>query len=195
MGGSSIYNRGVFNLLRIADVLSPVECASIVKALRGAASAPATVSGSSGPFEPRTRKTLRLSVPQEIVALILGRLTLQHDTLEAHFGLALGACEEPQFLLYRAGDFFVAHQDGNTPTVHDDTRFRRLSVVIFLNSDYQGGSFVMHGRWPQHELRQEVAAVSGTLIAFPAETTHEVLPVHDGERFTIVTWLGSATSS
>jgi SM-20-related protein len=112
--------------------------------------------------------------------------------LENHFGVELNELEEPQFLHYRPGDFFVAHQDGNTPLIRDETLARKGSVIIFLNDQgegYEGGSLVMHGKYPDWEYRQDATAAAGTLIAFRSETTHEVLPVTRGERFTIVSWL------
>ena len=110
--------------------------------------------------------------------------------------MTLKECEEPQFLRYEPGDFFVAHQDGNTPLIHDDSRFRKVSVVLFLSraSDepspetYGGGELVMHGPYSGPILREKVNAVPGTLVAFRAETTHEVTPVTHGERFTVVSW-------
>ena len=73
--------------------------------------------------------------------------------LEQHFGLALSECEPPQFLRYQDGDFFVPHQDGNTPLIHDDSRFRKISAVLFLSAQadepapdsYGGGALVLHG--------------------------------------------------
>jgi SM-20-related protein len=116
--------------------------------------------------------------------------------LEQHFALSLSSCEEPQFLRYRPGDFFVAHQDGNTPLIHDDTRFRKVSAIIFLSGQseapapghYGGGSLVFHGPYSGPQLRVPVTPPAGTLLCFRAETTHEVLPVTHGERISIVSW-------
>ena len=93
-------------------------------------------------------------------------------------------------LLQETVHYFVAHQDGNTPLLHDDTRFRRISVVLFLSEpeSYGGGALLFHGRYPDFDTRHEVAAAPGTLVAFRSETTHEVTPVTRGERFTIVSW-------
>jgi predicted 2-oxoglutarate/Fe(II)-dependent dioxygenase YbiX len=38
---------------------------------------------------------------------------------------------------------FVAHQDGNTPLIRDKARFRRVSIVIYVNADYSGGSLLL----------------------------------------------------
>jgi SM-20-related protein len=118
------------------------------------------------------------------------------QALEQHFGLPLGECEAPQFLRYRTGDFFVPHQDGNTPLVFDQSRFRKISAVIFLNQHseeplpetYGGGSLVLHGHYSGPALRVPIAAAPGLLVAFRSETTHEVTPITHGERCTIVSW-------
>jgi predicted 2-oxoglutarate/Fe(II)-dependent dioxygenase YbiX len=51
---------------------------------------------------------------------------------------------------------------------------------------YCGGSLVFHPRGAGELLR--LTGEAGTLVAFRAETTHEVTPVNDGERFTIAGW-------
>src|SRR5687767_1637114 len=103
--------------------------------------------------------------------------------------------EAPQFLRYETGDFFVPHQDGNTPMIYDESRFRKISVVIFLSTPsdepepetYGGGSLVFHGPFTTNE-RLPLNPAPGTLVAFRSETTHEVTQVTHGERYTIVTW-------
>ena len=151
---------------------------------------------TEGRVEPGVRKTMRLAVPPETRDRVTQLLTARKADLEAHFGLPLTACEEPQFLRYRVGDFFVPHQDGNTPLVYDDSRFRRISVVVFLSAaseepapdTYGGGTLVFHGHYTGPTLRVPVTPPAGTLVAFRAETTHEVTPVTHGERYTIVSW-------
>ena len=111
-----------------------------------------------------------------------------------HFGLALKQLEEPQFLRYEAGDYFVAHQDGNTGLLRSEREERKVSAVVFLNSQsetpgpdaYGGGSLLFHPRGASEPFR--LTAEAGILVAFRAETTHEVEPVTHGERFTIASW-------
>jgi SM-20-related protein len=104
--------------------------------------------------------------------------------LVQHFDRHVSRCEEPQFLRYQAGDYFVAHQDGNTGLIFDDSRFRLITAIIFVNDDFGAGELVLHNG----NVRSAVPASAGTLVAFPAETTHEVVPITSGERYTIVTW-------
>jgi SM-20-related protein len=104
--------------------------------------------------------------------------------------VSLSECEEPQFLRYRKGDFFVAHQDGNTGLLLLDTERRLISTVIFLSRESEspepdafcGGSLVFS------DSGFHVPAKPGTLVAFRSETTHEVTPVTHGERLSIASW-------
>jgi predicted 2-oxoglutarate/Fe(II)-dependent dioxygenase YbiX len=116
------------------------------------------------------------------------------SAVEEHFGVGLKELEEPQFLRYETDDFFVAHQDGNTGMLRSEREDRKVSAVVFLNAQsetpgpdaYGGGSLVFHPRGASEAVRP--TAEAGTLVAFRAETTHEVEPVTHGERFTIASW-------
>ena len=148
-----------------------------------AAGEPATVLGSPRPSS--ARRATRIAVSENARTAIVGLLEGLKPRIEAHFNRALDGFEAPQFLRYGPGDYFVAHQDGNTPLVHDESRFRKVSVVIFVSAPdaYSGGSLVLHAEPPV-----TLAPAPGTLVAFPSETTHEVLPVTRGERLSIVSW-------
>jgi SM-20-related protein len=50
---------------------------------------------------------------------------------------------------------------------------------------------VLHGRYQEPEQRVPLAPAPGTLVAFAAETTHEVTPIAHGERLSIVSWYRS----
>ncbi len=145
------------------------------------------------------RRTRRVTVSLKTATAVRARLYEYRRQLEQHFEITLNDCEEPQFLCYRTGDFFVAHQDGNTGLLRlDSDRSRRVSVSIFLNSEsdeavntdsFVGGSLVFSD-W-RSDAKQRVRAEAGTLIAFRSELTHEVTPVTTGSRYAIVTWFGA----
>jgi SM-20-related protein len=191
------YDAGMIDMFEVKSFLSPAECAELRAELGQAAGSQATVLSreAGGEIRPLVRRSTRMSVPPHTAEQITARLMLQKDALEHRFGHKLTSCEPPQFLRYLPGDFFVAHQDGNTPLIHDHSRFRKVSAVIFLSAfsespaadSYGGGALVLHGPWCP-ALRIPLTPAPGTLICFRAETTHEVLPVTHGERFTIVSW-------
>jgi SM-20-related protein len=181
----------MFDLLVARDFLDASSRETILNQLRTASAEAATVYGqaAAGAVYPRVRSTKRLQVTAAVRDLVLAKLAEWKSAIEKHFGVALDRCEEPQFLRYETGDFFVAHQDGNTPLVHDDSRFRKISTIIFLSSpeSYEGGSLVFRGRYPDFEA-QTAAAECGSMVAFRSETTHEVTPLTSGQRYTIASW-------
>lgn len=188
----------MIDLLHIERFLDDATRAEIVAELERAHGAPATVlSADMGGRMDTARRTTRVAVSPETRALVRQRLMERKTQIETHFGVAVAECEEPQFLRYETGDYFVPHQDGNTPMVWDDSRFRRISAVIFLSAQseepapdtYGGGALVFHGPYnTAPNERVAAAAEPGTLVTFRAETTHEVTPVTHGVRYTIATW-------
>lgn len=193
---------GGFDLYVIRNFFDAGTCAELLAELRRSAAAPATVygRGEPGSVDERVRKVSRLTPPRETSERVLRRLSERRAEVGGHFGLSLGGCEEPQFLRYGVGDFFVAHQDGNTGMLRSERElWRKVSVVVFLNRQseapggdaYCGGSLVF-SEWRAGRGREELRlrGEAGTLVAFRAETTHEVLPVTHGERFTIAGWYG-----
>jgi SM-20-related protein len=174
-------------------------CEEIIAEMRSAESGPAAIHGGSKSIDERVRKAARVMPSQETVGLVRRRLLECKLHIEAHFQISLSDCEEPQFLRYHVGDFFVAHQDGNTPLLKfDRDRVRLVSAVIFLSQQsavpapgtYSGGSLVFSGTLvdPSYRETREVAGEIGTLVAFRSETTHEVTPVTHGERHSIACW-------
>ena len=170
--------------------------AEVFAAVRASGGAPATVygRGDSGAVDERMRRTTRVSPPLEVEELVKRLLLSRTRAVEEHFGLSLGELEEPQFLRYVTGDFFVAHQDGNTGLLRSEREARKVSAVIFLNTQteqpgpdtYGGGSLVFHPRGAPEPVR--LTGEAGALVLFRAETTHEVEPITRGERFTIASW-------
>lgn len=183
----------MLDLLHIENFLDGATVAKLLAELREADAAPATVYGSeSGAVNVRMRRTTRMTVPDSTRDAIAKRLLDDKQLFEKHFGLELRECEEPQFLRYRTGDFFVAHQDGNTPLLRlERGRDRAVSIVLFLSdaASYEGGALVFTGSYEERYRRVAAEAAAGTLVAFRSETTHEVTPVTQGERFTIASWL------
>lgn len=184
------------DLLVIKDFLDARTREELVVELRWAGGGPATVYGqaAAGAVNPRVRRVARIVVSPETRERVMQRLLDGKGKIEEHFGITLSKCEEPQFLRYETGDFSVAHQDGNTPLIYDQTRFRKVSIVLFLSPQaeepapdtYVGGALLVHEPYPNSDLHIPVVAEPGTLVAFRAETTHEITPVLHGVRYTIV---------
>ncbi|HYO75207.1 MAG TPA: 2OG-Fe(II) oxygenase [Thermoanaerobaculia bacterium] len=183
--------------LVLDDFLTEPRRAELRAALQEADSVAAVVYGGAQPgVDRRVRSVQALQVDEALRGSVVTLLDAARARIAAHFEVALERAEEPQFLRYVPGDFFVAHQDGNTGLVRADSEQRRISAVIFLNGKsaepmegtYGGGELVLHGRYPNFEERYPLPARPGSLVAFRSETTHEVTPVAHGNRYTIVSW-------
>jgi SM-20-related protein len=184
-----------FNLFLLRNFLDAETCAKLRTELIEAPTtqAPVYIQGTEGLVHENIRKTTSVHPADETFTDVHERLLQQMQALEQHFGEALHDCERPQFLRYKIGDFFVRHQDGNTRQLDfDHLRVRRISIVVFLNGFsaepqdgcYSGGVL----KFDDQDRRFDLEGETGLLVAFTADTFHEVLPVTSGERLTIISW-------
>jgi SM-20-related protein len=189
-----------YDLLLTPNFLDAVTCQQLIQEAQACASNPATVYGQNevGQVNDRVRKAARLKLPATTTEFVKHRLIEHKKTIEDRFSFSLNNFEEPQFLRYEVGDFFVAHQDGNTGLLQiKSDNERKVSVVIFLNQQstepdsgsYSGGSLKFSDYRAQPDYREfYLPAEAGTLVAFRSELTHEVTPVTRGQRYSIVSW-------
>ena len=184
-----------FNLFLLRNFLDAEMCARLRTELVEAPTtqAPVYIQGSEGVVHETVRKTTSVHPAEQTFNEIHALMLQQKPALEQHFAEPLHDCERPQFLRYEEGDFFVRHQDGNTRQLDfDHLRVRRISIVVFLNpysvepkdDCFSGGLLNFYDQTTTYGLEGE----TGLLVAFTAETFHEVLPVTAGERFTIISW-------
>ncbi len=183
--------------------IEPDVCRRLRQAASAARADRATITKQTGEvlLDERTRRTRRAIVPEECEQLVEQRLIAISGQLAGYFGVKVAAVQRPQFLVYGRGDFFLAHQDSVVDRqAGDEIRLRRVSLVIFLNSQsrlpepdsFCGGALtflrlmaaatVDNGRMP-------VPGQEGMLVAFRSDLPHEVRPVIHGERHTVVSWL------
>jgi predicted 2-oxoglutarate/Fe(II)-dependent dioxygenase YbiX len=169
---------------------------------RTAVGAPATVRDKTNAFvvNEDVRRVKWLDVDEALVSLVRSRLLGLKPALASRFGVDLTGCQTPQFLVYRPGDFYLAHADNaGDPAAPDNIRARKVSTVVFLNGQaeetgadgYGGGALAFCGllRDPRATTRGiPLVGEAGLLVAFRSDVVHGVLPVTCGERYTIATW-------
>lgn len=188
-----------FNLFLVGNFLDTRSCAGLIEELCASPTtqAPVYIQGSDSTLHEDIRKTTSLHPAEETIVQIQNLLFAQKSALEAHFGRSLTDCERPQFLRYKPGDFFVRHQDGNTEQLDfDHLRIRRISLIAFLNdhaaepkeSCFSGGALAFYDQKDPAAECFPLLGQTGLLVAFAADTYHEVLPVTYGDRFTIISW-------
>jgi SM-20-related protein len=118
----------------------------------------------------------------------------------AFFGCRLGEREGTGFLRYDTGGFYGPHRDRGDNADWPDAARRRVSTVVFLNS---GGEAARPGHFAGGTLRLflddttpvDIVPVAGTLVAFRADTLHEVTPVTSGVRYALVDWYYDAVTT
>lgn len=153
-------------------------------------------------LDTESRSVFRKEISDHIRNHITNRLTHLLPILSRHFGRPLHSFQEPNFLLYREGDFYVPHIDRvDEPGFPDYVRSRVVSTVIFVNSstsaatagvtEFKGGELAFFGLLDDPRAKHiglPLEGEAGTLVAFPSELCHEVRAVAEGVRCTIVTW-------
>jgi predicted 2-oxoglutarate/Fe(II)-dependent dioxygenase YbiX len=81
-------------------------------------------------------------------------------------------------LRYETGQFYVQHTDSFLQ------QQRSISCSLCINDDYSGGEFAFFDR----EIM--IRAAQGSVIVFPSNFMypHEIMPVTQGTRYSIITW-------
>lgn len=97
----------------------------------------------------------------------------------ANYGISYQDFETFSILKYGVGQKFTNHVDDH-PNYH-----RRVSMVYYMNEDYQGGEI----SFPRFDLTYKPKA--DELLLFPSGYTynHSVSPVSSGVRYAIVGWI------
>jgi SM-20-related protein len=187
------------------DFLEPELCAQLREEMRSARAEPATIRLEGGDYkvDEGIRRTRRVNVAKETIALVERRLHGAREGIAEASGVGLSGLQELQFVIYAEGDYFRRHVD--RPPDPDDqhhSRDRAMSAILFLNGqsddpvadEYAGGALAFYEPWEPDDgpVPVELAGREGMLVAFPPSVLHEVMPVTRGERFTVVSWFTSS---
>jgi PKHD-type hydroxylase len=115
----------------------------------------------------------------------------QDANLNGGWNLQLSCMESFQLGRYKDGGFYGWHVDGDMMTAYDlpqnsfmDKNTRKLSMVCWLNDDFDGGEFEFHPAYNIPPLKP----TKGTVLFFPSSYVHRVVPVTQGERYSLVSW-------
>lgn len=101
------------------------------------------------------------------------------DHYKSLYGAITTSHESYGFLRYGIGQQFTNHVDDNKHLP------RRISFVYYINDDYTGGEI----EFPRFNIKYKPKA--NELLFFPSTFVynHSVLPVTDGYRYAVVSWL------
>ena len=179
-----------------AEFLSGAQCARLRSAIDRGHSASAEIYDNGYVVDEQVRKAYDVEIEPHIVWEVEHALAGVRADVSRFFGRALTGAEGPGFLRYPPGGFFRAHAD-RLENAGDEFP-RLISVVLFLSSAAagpgdgrcEGGALRLYGiaNPGDHQAPLDIAPAAGTLVAFPSDVLHEVLPVISGVRDAIVDW-------
>lgn len=109
---------------------------------------------------------------------------LAHHANQQCWQYTLGGPTQLELLKYvEGGDRYDAHVD--TARLADNL-VRKLTVILMLNDDYEGGRFYF-----QQDLhhRQYITTQAGKVLVFPSHVMHGVEPLELGVRHSVVAWI------
>jgi len=179
----------------IDGVLDEDACERIRRAMDLGASEAAEILDRTIELQEDVRRSSHIEVDDATLQHLERTLDEQRDRIERFFGIRLPSREGVSLLRYTTGGFFKPHRDHGYVASWPDAARRRVSLVLFLCSSreidprgtFSGGALRLHaedGPASAHDVHPR----AGTLIAFRSTTLHEVLPVHEGIRDTVVDW-------
>jgi predicted 2-oxoglutarate/Fe(II)-dependent dioxygenase YbiX len=101
----------------------------------------------------------------------------------SYFNFDIKKSNQSEFLRYDKNGHYRAHID--TFMSPDVDECRKLTVLLFLNDDFEGGKLYLQLGNEKTYPPQE----AGTVIVFPSFLLHGVEPIIKGKRTSMVTWL------
>ena len=183
-------------VLVIDGVLNEDACEQIRHAMDRGTPEAAEILDQEIELQEDVRRTSHIEVDRKTLRQLEQTLDEQHERIERFFGLRLPAREGVSLLRYTAGGFFKPHRDHGDVDSWPDAARRRVSLVLFLCSSreidahgtFSGGALRLHAGVAPASASHDIHPRAGTLVAFLSTILHEVLPVDDGIRDTVVDW-------
>jgi len=104
---------------------------------------------------------------------------------EAHYNYDLFGTFEIQFLKYTVGGKYGWHCDYGVSEHPGGPRKLSLSLQLSNCWDYNGGDVVITD-WYNREYHMDREV--GTVMVFDSRVPHKVMPIVDGDRYSVVAW-------
>jgi predicted 2-oxoglutarate/Fe(II)-dependent dioxygenase YbiX len=177
------------------NVMGEASCRLVRAAMDDGAPEPAGILSGDIEVAEHERRASEIDVDEQVLGLVETCLDAQREAIGDFFGRTLGSREGPGLLRYPAGGFYGAHVDLAEVASWPQAAERAVAVVLFLESSrdvdadggFSGGLLRVYGDG-DGAAPVDIVPTRGTMVAFPADTLHEVTPVLDGTRDTVVDW-------
>ena len=180
----------LYDYIKIIPNGLPEKFIDLVEGLKHQESSPALVGYNDNNLQPnlKYRNTNWIPIPKDIrenIEFAIKNL-YQKEYLQV-YKKELKGIEPTQLLHYPVGGKYDIHNDADD--IVDGKIIRKIdrdiSILCYLNDDYIGGELEFNF------LGITIKPKRGMIIAFPSyyEFTHQVHPVIEGDRYTLVTWI------
>jgi predicted 2-oxoglutarate/Fe(II)-dependent dioxygenase YbiX len=171
----------------------PQTCRRVRAAMDAGTPEASEVLGDGIALDEEVRRAAHIEIDPAMLETLEARLDAARAEIGRFYGVALTEREGTSLLRYPAGGFYKPHRDYAANAAWPGAARRKIAVVVFLASareDEPSGPFTggCLRLLPDDEAAIDVRPREGTLVAFPADTLHEVTPVAAGERDTLVDW-------
>ncbi len=154
------------------------------------------------------RKTKIYHLKEELEKFYTQSFEKYQPQIEEFFHLSLTLSTQLQVLEYTKGSFYIKHSDdsnelidkeGNTVGFVPTSPERKLTTVLFGTShqdvvtnkySFSGGELLFNYLYDKDRNNPTFRPKAGTMVVFPSNPyfSHEVKPVLDGLRITLVQW-------
>jgi len=166
------------------DALTPESCKKIIESCESQAQCEDALIGSNGPGvlnkNIRDVKKVPLPIYRGIGATMSGAALSANQQAWKFDVTHANQCD---YLKYDTDGHYKAHVD--TFVSPEVAECRKLTVLAFLNDDFEGGRlFLQNGHDKIYPPQKP-----GTILVFPSFMLHGVEPVTKGIRRSIVTWM------
>jgi SM-20-related protein len=162
----------------------------------------------------KIRKTKIHKIPEFMLEEYRSSFLRCQRSIEEYFSIALTTATEVQALEYTAGAFYIKHADDSNELVNDNGEtvgfiqvapLRKVTTVLFATSyaedrgdatHFSGGELVFNYLFDSAGRQITLQPKAGDLVVFPSNPiySHEVLPVKEGYRLTLVQWHNGITA-
>lgn len=170
----------LWDVVLAPEAFSAADCKLILDRMAGEELDPATVYGTNKQ-SPLRKSNVRFVEyePEMWVFKKLAQIVRGINPQTFTFNLNEWFDEGFQFTQYPVGGYYDWHVDmGAGPS-----QTRKLSITVQLNEEYEGGQLDFF------PARFEIPKRRGTVALFPSYMPHRVMPVTEGTRYSLVTWV------
>ena len=164
---------------------SPESCKKIIEQMEKQKLEPAQIfNGNEGIVNKEIRDTKRSVQSNDVgIGATLTGIGLQANAHKWNFDITNS--NQSEFLQYDKDGHFHSHIDTFLNEYEKKEGVRKLSVLLILNDDFEGGQFFLQTSSQKYYPKQE----KGDIIIFPSFLLHGVEPVISGIRRSLITWM------